>query len=84
MKILGYEISEGKFKDIPYKNVILYLQDNEILKDGKGVRVFRQKVKYNLFVDFLNNNKLDWDYIVGLSVNVLFNRFGNVEYINLV
>lgn len=84
MKILGYEINEGTFQDRPYKNVYLYVQSNEILKDGKGFRCLKQKIKYETFVKFLNENKLDWDYLIGLSVNIYFNQYGNVEFLSLI
>lgn len=85
MKVLGYEIKKGNFKDsktgniIDYHNVIIHFA-----KEGeniKGVCTEEMKIKYNQFIDMLNNSKIGIDNFIGMDVNIYCDRFGNPIHI---
>lgn len=82
MKILGYEIKKGSFKDqdtgnvIDYHNVILHIQ-KEQSDYVRGICTIQQKIKHSNFIEMLNAARIGIDDLVGMNVNIYYDRFGN-------
>lgn len=72
MKVLGYEIKKGSFKDqatsniIDYHNVMVHVQlEGDSIK---GVCTQPIKIKYDHFIELLNDAKIGIDNLIGLDV----------------
>lgn len=79
MKILGYEKSSGNFNGINYNNVYLYCADAIRPEKGKGVKVYRNKVKADLFNDWCQDADLkDWQDCIGCNVRFMYDSYGNI------
>lgn len=79
MKILGYEKSSGNFNGINYNNVYLYCADTIKPEKGHGIKVYRNKVKADLFNDWCSDAGIqDWQDAVGQNVRFMYDGYGNI------
>ena len=79
MKIVGYEKSSGNFNGINYNNVYLYVSQEIKPEKGKGVKVYRNKVKADLFNDWcLDSGLSDPQDCLGVDVRFMYDSYGNI------
>ena len=81
-KILGYERKTGEYQGHQYDNI--YLHAATVNPRVTGEQVDRVKVKTAMLNEVLNQCGCSLNELVGQTVDLSFDRYSSLEYLDLV
>lgn len=82
MKVLGYKVLEGTYNGQPFKTVAVSVQ-----QEGKGIYgtyCVNEKIKYDVFINILNEQKIPLEKFIGLDLNFYYDKYGKVNYFTTI
>lgn len=74
----GLKVQKGEFQGRPYHNVLLFGHDEKGVWDLKKIKA---KILYEAGFD--PDKKGDWSLLIDNKITILYNQYGNVEYVEI-
>lgn len=78
LEIVGVTEAQGEYQGQKYHNLVLHTCEPFDVEKGYGQVTDRLKLKWENAVELLNSVKGDKSLLVGLSIQPIYNKFGNV------